>query len=369
MLTKKRMTGQPACAVLFMINIQNIYYMLAYAFEVLHTDQYANLANEPFAYTSDLLAAILAKGMASQVRRGLSRSYLPRRQALRSPAGKIEISESVRQQTMLRRQLICERDVFTEDIPVNRILKSTALALLSCPDVVASRKQDLKKVLLFFANVSRVDLHHIRWDAILFDRNNATYRLLLYLCRLVAEHLLMSEQEGRTKWKRVLDDQKMHQLFERFVRAYYKKHYPQCRVAAAKIDWNLTEGTADFLPAMKSDTTISYEDKALIIDTKYYSHTMQFQAQYQSRTLHSGNLYQIFTYVKNSDVLGSGNVSGLLLYAKTDEAVTPDADYCMGGNHISIKTLDLGQPFTNIAAQLDHYLTLIGVETPLLRMD
>ena len=70
-------------------------------------------------------------------------------------------------------------------------------------------------------------------------------------------------------------------------------------------------------------------------------------------TLHSGNVYQIFTYVKNQDATGTGNVSGMLLYAKTDEAITPDCSYIMGGNRISVKTLDLKKEFSLIAAQLD----------------
>lgn len=41
-------------------------------------------------------------------------------------------------------------------------------------------------------------------------------------------------------------------------------------------------------------------DTVLIIDAKYYTHTMQ--TQYDVHTLHSGNLYQIFTCVKNKDV-------------------------------------------------------------------
>lgn len=84
---------------------------------------------------------------------------------------------------------------------------------------------------------------------------------------------------------------------------------------------------------------------------KYYSHTTQ--RQYDVSTLHSGNLYQIFTYVKNLDTSGSGNVSGLLLYAKTDEVVLPNNDYKMGGNSISVKTLDLDCDFTEIRKQLD----------------
>lgn len=49
----------------------------------------------------------------------------------------------------------------------------------------------------------------------------------------------------------------------------------------------------------------------------------------------------------------TGNVSGMLLYAKTEEAITPDCSFVMGGNKISVKTLDLNKEFKIIAAQLD----------------
>ena len=43
----------------------------------------------------------------------------------------------------------------------------------------------------------------------------------------------------------------------------------------------------------------------------------------------------------------------MLLYAATDEAIQPDNVYQMSGNQISVKTLDLNQDFSEIAAQLN----------------
>ena len=95
-------------------------------------------------------------------------------------------------------------------------------------------------------------------------------------------------------------------------------------------------------------------NEVLIIDAKYYTHTTQ--TQYDVHTLHSGNLYQIFTYVKNKDTEFGDKphkVSGMLLYAATDEAIQPDNSYQMSGNKISVKTLDLNRDFYEIAAQLN----------------
>lgn len=58
-------------------------------------------------------------------------------------------------------------------------------------------------------------------------------------------------------------------------------------------------------------------------------------------------------YVKNQGAMNTGNVSGMMLYAKTEEAITPDCSFVKGGNKISVKTLDLNKDFKLIAAQLD----------------
>ena len=44
----------------------------------------------------------------------------------------------------------------------------------------------------------------------------------------------------------------------------------------------------------------------------------------------------------------------MLLYARTDEIILPDNDYMMGGNSISVKTLNLDCDFVEIKKQLDE---------------
>lgn len=106
---------------------------------------------------------------------------------------------------------------------------------------------------------------------------------------------------------------------------------------------------------MQSDIMLSKENITLIIDAKYYEHTTQ--TQYGNNTLHSNNLYQIFTYVKNKDIEYGKlphTVSGMLLYAQTDEIIQPNHTYHMSGNKISVRTLNLNLPFKEIANQLDN---------------
>ena len=126
-------------------------------------------------------------------------------------------------------------------------------------------------------------------------------------------------------------------------------------VSASQIPWALDDGVGTMLPVMQTDIHLQRGNTVLIIDAKYYSHTTQ--VHFDKHKLHSNNLYQIFTYVKNrSYQFGEedNTVLGMLLYAKTEEEIQPDNVYQMHGSQISVKTLDLNLPFVEIAAQMDR---------------
>ena len=71
--------------------------------------------------------------------------------------------------------------------------------------------------------------------------------------------------------------------------------------------------------------------------------------------MHSDNVNQIYVYVDNYRKLHPDeNVYGLLLYAKTDAIVQPNASHDM----FAARTLDLNAPFEDIAKQLDSIVEL-----------
>lgn len=327
--------------------------MLSYAFSVLNENGYKDIATEEFDNVADLFAAILAKGIAYQIKRSLGKVYVSKSDLLYCPTGKIDVASSVKKRTMQKKQLICEFDEYTENAYINQILKTTSLLLLSTPEVAEKQKQALKKNMLFFENVDILRAYDINWSAIKYHRNNAMYKMLINICNLVVCGMLLSEQTGTKKLSQFVDDQYMHSLYERFLLQYYRRNYPEFHVSAAHIEWDVDDGIVELLPIMKSDITLEYGDKTLIIDAKYYAHTMQINTLYNKKTLHSNNMYQIFTYVKNKDKQATGCVSGVLLYARTDEELTPDNDYIIGGNQFGVKTLNLDGDWDEIKKQLD----------------
>ena len=178
--------------------------------------------------------------------------------------------------------------------------------------------------------------------------------MLISICYLAVKGLLQTKTDGVTRLMDFLDEQRMSRLYEKFILEYYRKHYRQLTPNSAQVPWALDDELGDMLPIMQTDITLSHGHKVLIIDAKYYSHTTQ--VQYDTRTIHSGNLYQIFTYVKNKEAELADRpheVSGMLLYARTDEDVYPENEYRMSGHRIEVRTLNLDGDFNLIKAQLD----------------
>lgn len=358
MMKQRQKVGATICVVCSMTNskvlIQNIYYMLAYAFKVLRQSNYSNVATEDFENIHNLLAAILSKGISQQLKQGLYREYIDNSDDLNVLRGKLNIAGTIKSQIQHKRVLSCEYDELSEDNIFNQILKLTATILIKNCNVDAEYKSELKKLMLFFTGVSDITVSNIMWSTLWFQRNNQSYKMLMNICYLVIDGLLLSTQDGEYSMADFIDDQHMHSLYESFIREYYRYHYGnEVSVSASFVDWDVPEGSEgiELLPKMKTDITLQKGDKTLIVDAKYYSRTMQHH--FDSNTFHSANMYQIYTYVKNFDKNHTGNVSGMLLYARTDEAIQPDNEYMIGGNKIGIKTLDLNCDFKLIAAQLD----------------
>ena len=345
-----------------MIPIRNIYYMLAYAFQQLNEKEFQSIKEEKFENSLELLTEILIKGITVQLKHGLNKSYVLKTESLASPKGKIQIADSIKANSMVRNRLVCSFDEFSENNYLNQVLKTTSNAVLSKGDIKSERNQPqrLMNLMLYFSNVDILDVNKIDWNY-RFTRNNRSYSFLLTICRFILEGLIQTEEDGSIKVKHYFDDQSMSHLYEKFILGYYREKFPLYRANPDTIPWQLNEGDDSYLlPGMHTDITLHGTDDdnhILIIDAKYYSQSLS--ERYGKTILHSNNLYQIFTYVKNKEYElrnQKHTVSGMLLYAKTDADIQPDSMYTMSGNRIYVRSLDLTSDFEHIEEQLEKII-------------
>ena len=124
---KKWMNGLQSCVVLRMIKIQNVYYMLSYAFQNLNEVEAKKYSAEKFEFIDDLFTAILAKGIAKQVKRGLGKEYVYHTEELMSPRGRISISETLKLRAVQKNSICCDLDELVENTYMNQILNKLHL--------------------------------------------------------------------------------------------------------------------------------------------------------------------------------------------------------------------------------------------------
>ena len=215
-------------------------------------------------------------------------------------------------------------------------------------------KSELKKIMLYFSNVDIIEISSIKWDLIRFNRNNISYKYCVDICRLILSGLIVSDQKGTNYFKEFLDDTRVSAIYENFLKAFFRKKYPEFDAKSKKL--NLFDDVEDteYIPIMKTDITLEYEGRILIIDAKFYSRILK-EADYlgiKSKVFSSNNIYQILAYVDNQDRYKEGNVYGMLLYAQTVDEPPLKKQIFLNGHKIFFRTLDMNANWEDIEKEL-----------------
>lgn len=333
--------------------------MLSYAYSEIIYDQFKSIETETFEHIDDLLSTVLVKALNTQLKKGLYRSYNGRVEDIATIRGKINLTGTLHNRVACKNLVCCDYDEMSCNNMFNSIIKTTLQHFFYSPNIKKSTKSEIRNLLSYFSDIEVVIPHLIKWNYISFQRNNISYKFLLNICYFALNHYLPTEQSGDFSFQ-TISDSNLNRLYEKFVLNYYIKHHPNLHARAERIQWNLDndyDNQTTFLPSMKSDIMLSYNGRILIIDTKFYG--KMTQNHFNKSSIHSANLYQIFTYVKNVDSNHSKSVIGMLLYAKTSEEVIPNLDAKFDGNRILVSTLDLNQNFDNIKRQLDSIADIL----------
>ena len=346
--------------------IRNIFYMLAYAYQALDLKEIAEVGGEEFDNALDLLGAVYAKGLASQVRRGLDQDFVERRDDIPCARGRIDVRASIDAGHRQRMELRCTFSEISHDTELNRLIKCVGLMFLRSPELRDTTRLSIRRLLPYLGEVSLIEPRQARRIKPTYTRLNRSYRLLVAVCEFALRGLLPDEASSGTGFAKVLDSQELNRLYEKFLLAYYRRHHPgEAEASARQIAWNVESDLPSFLPGLHTDVTLqgkgAKSGRTLIVDAKCYGKILT--THYGKRMISPSNVYQIFTYVKNADRTHTGCVSGMLLYALTDEADLPfgpnERSFTHEGNRFEVRTLDLNQPFPQIAAQLDDVLEVL----------
>lgn len=304
------------------IPIENVYYLLCYAWDRLEEAELTDVTPTPEMRLPELFARVLRSGVTHLLKRGLDRAYVTTEEEIAGVRGRLDVTMSLKRATFPRARAWCAFDELSPDTAANRILKTTLRELAAVAGLDAQLAESLRDLYRRMPGVREVRITGQNFRRITLGSHARYYRFLLDVCELVHRNLLVDERTGETTFRDFTrDDKQMAKLFERFLFRFYAREQDAYAVEAPYLTWRASgeDDALEYLPRMRTDIVLHDQERIIVIDAKYYGDTL---ADYFGKaTVQSAHLYQLFTYLLH--LAGGGEeVAGILLYPRTTQSVS-----------------------------------------------
>lgn len=341
------------------IPIQNIYYLLCYAWNTLDEKDRLNISIDNNTDLIDLLAKVIINGTKLLLKRGIDKNYLDRTNEISGIKGKLELSATLKINLLLKQKTICNYDTLSSNTLSNQIIFTTLYRLIKTVNLDKKIKSEIKNIMWMFNEVEIIELHKSAFKLVRLNRSNKFYGFLLKVCELIFNNSLPLEEKGTWQFiDFIRDERKMNKLFESFIRNFYKREqkiFPI--VKKEQIKWKFAYEDSEngqYLPIMETDITLENDSSKIIMDTKFYSETMS--GRFDNEKVNSHNLYQLFSYLLNqqTETPKTKHTTGVLIYPTIDTDY--NLKYTYEGHNIFIKTVNLNTNWALIDKRLKEIL-------------
>lgn len=338
-----------------MIPIQNIYFLLCYAWDKLAFRDERWVNSVPDTPLLGLLADILLQHSRRLLKQGFQQGYQQQEAELSAIRGRIQLLESQRKKLPQRQLMQCRYDELSHDLLINQILMESLSRLAWVQELPEKMKLESRQLVHRFPQVKSIDLtQNLFWEAKNQDLRSS-YSLLIHVCELLYESLLPTDEEGQYRFVDFQQDPpRMVVLFEAFVRNFYRYEAKKYRVGREHIQWQATtedNAAVQLLPRMETDVSLISKDKKIIIDAKFYPEAMASN-RFGGKKFRPPHLYQLFAYLKNVEAKDelSKHAEGILLYPTAG----PSASYNfkMEGHLLRLCSINLMQDWKKIKKDL-----------------
>ena len=343
------------------IPIENIYYLLCYAWNKLDEKERVNVSIDDKTELLDLFAKVLINATKMLLKRGIDKNYIDHTEELAGVKGKIQISQTLKSNLLFKQRTICSFDDFSANIISNRILVSTIYRLTRTKGLDKQLKDELVSLQRMLSDIDQIEITNSLFKQVRLNRNNRFYGFVMNVCQIIYESTFPSKEHGKYKFSDFTrDDNKMNQLFEAFIRNFYKieqQKYKTVKKETIKWQFDNTDNEGyKYLPQMETDITLENDNKKIIIDAKFYRETMT--VNYNKERIKSANLYQLFSYLLNQQDGSSKtqNAKGILLYPTIETEYSLNFKYY--NHNIQIRTVNLNSNWRRISSRLKEIIEL-----------
>lgn len=348
------------------VPIQNIYYLLCYAWDKLEEGKRTNVSRSDYDNSIELYARVLINGCKHLFKRGLEHNYNNVSREYVGIKGKIDFNASIRKNLFKQGRSICQFDEFEVNILQNQLLKATLKHLTKVRNLDKKIKEEVWFYYSKFSNIDEIEIQIALFSKVRIHRNNSFYEFLLKISKLIIENSVLDEAKGDYDFKEFIgSDMAMASLFEAFIRNFYKKEQKIFSVKREDINWDaipVGNSSESYLPKMQTDITLESDGRKIIIETKYYANALS--SRFDGQKFNSGNLYQLYSYLRNIETKSthSKNIEaeGILLYPVVGYEL--NENYILGNHKLCVKTIDLSKSWREIEKQL---FSIIDIPSPI----
>ena len=352
------------------IPIQNLFYMLCYAWNVLSIKNSINVSSEVIEDSYNLLGRIFSYCVGKLIRQGFHRCYIATEDEMSVLKGKIMLTDTIIQSSLVKKKICCQFDEFTSNNLFNQIIKYTLSCLIKNPDIKNSIKQEIKKQIIYFGQISEAQPNTNNLQKLKYNRNNHIYKLLISIASMLYNNTLVNEEEGKLAFKDFYREKQMQKVYELFLLNFYALHLDKdtYRVHAPKISWNIDEdawrqweGLFEVdakITDRRTDIVIenTREKIQFIIDAKYYKNALvSAYMNDKIEKFRTSHLNQVRGYIIDSTFVGKK--CGALIYPTVyNDKLEKGRVEPIKDAHIIMKTINLNQDWQKIEADLLYFV-------------
>ena len=349
------------------IPIKNIYYLLCYAWDIAIYNVDKSCGSEEFSNIYNLLGRMLCDDVDTLIKRGFYKGYIDQVESTSRLKGQINISDSINQMTILKKQMICCYDDYSSNVLFNQIIKSTLIDFLKVPYLDKDICKKIKKLICYFDDVNYIYVTNRIFYSLRFNRNNRNYQRIINVCKLFRFGLIANENGNDFKFLGFIEENYMNKIYEKFILNFYNHHldHKKYRVHAPNVEWKLDKNIVNNLddyffieeePGNRR-TDIVIENKIdnieLTLDAKYYKDMLVKKYMSDGKmTYRTSHLNQVRGYVLDSKF--NGQKYGGLIYPTVNENEKYEKGMLIpiSGSYIIIKSLNLNQEWCDIEKDL-----------------
>lgn len=349
------------------IPIENIWYMLLYALNILHLKKRWKSEIEHAPNLDTLLSSILAKQIQQRLRIGFGRDYCKRGSEIYGVRGRIDFDKSLKLMSFMHGRTFSRYQVYLANIKKNKIIKSTLSRMIQIGDfgkeknIAKVKRNELRCIVQKMGDIDATEINPDEIRRTQINERDRDYSLMLSLCYLLCLHLMPREEEGAYSLMKInRDDLILYNIYEKFVAEFYNYHLTEWYVRPqSHLIWPFDD-SLDYIPIMKPDIIIQHKEtgQIILIDTKYTKASI-IKGQWGNLTFNRDHMFQIYAYLRTQEEVSNEykKAAGMLLYPTVNKHLPQKAS--IQGHTIKWETVDLAQPWDKIE---NYLLDVINIE-------